>query len=64
MHEKLQHLSSEEIISLKAKYYEGEIKVSALLEQYNIDIIPSKFISILPPEKHTDCLTSAPMAQI
>lgn len=49
IHPKLAHLSESQIQSLIARYY-GNEKIQALLNEYQIDCIPSHFHSLLPPE--------------
>lgn len=49
IHPKLSHLSESQIQSLIARYYSHE-KIQALLDEYQIDCIPSHFCSLLPPE--------------
>lgn len=49
IHHKLAHLSESQIQSLIARYYDNE-KIQALLDEYQIDCIPSHFCSLLPPE--------------
>lgn len=49
IHHKLAHLSESQIQSLIARYY-GNEKIQALLDEYQIDCIPSQFHGLLPPE--------------
>lgn len=49
MYTNLEHLSSEEQSWLKKRYYEGE-PVYQLLKEYDLQIAPSKFYKLLPPE--------------
>ena len=53
IHPKLAHLSESQIQSLIARYYSNE-KIQALLDEYQIDCIPSHFCSLLPPETLED----------
>lgn len=41
------HLTEEEIAGLINQYYAG-VKVKELIELYNIDILPSKLVSVFP----------------
>ena len=50
-HEKLAHLSQKEIEEVVSMYQEGRIKISEILERFNIDVKPGKLLQILPPEK-------------
>ena len=47
MSEKLNHLNDQEIEELVNRYYQGE-KVSDLIKQFKIDVIPSKLVSTFP----------------
>ncbi len=53
IHPKLAHLSESQIQSLIARYY-GNEKIQTLLDEYQIDCIPSNFCSLLPPETLDD----------
>lgn len=48
--DRLNHLSNDDIVVLIKKYYDG-VKVSQLLEEYNIDINPSQLYTLFPPVK-------------
>ncbi|HCW4112740.1 TPA: hypothetical protein OXL58_002169 [Acinetobacter baumannii] len=51
----LSHLTPEEITNLVNDYYSG-IKVSELIEHYNIAVLSSKLVSLFPPVKiNSEC---------
>lgn len=56
MHEKLQHLNEGQVSDLLEGYYVQEEKVSDLISKFEIDIIPSKLVSLFPPTVHDDLL--------
>lgn len=53
IHPKLAHLSESQIRSLIARYY-GNEKIQTLLDEYQIECIPSNFCSLLPQETLDD----------
>ncbi len=53
MHEKLHHLSEQEVEKLVRDYYDGK-KVSDLITEFRIDVLPSKLVSLFPPTIHED----------
>tara|TARA_R110001592_G_scaffold341396_1_gene630357 strand:- start:1083 stop:2255 length:1173 start_codon:yes stop_codon:yes gene_type:complete len=54
MHEKLSHLSHDQIADMLTQYYEGGEKVSILIEKFGLDIHPSGFVGIFPFHVHSD----------
>lgn len=48
IHEKLSHLSANEIDEMLDRYYEGREKVATLITEYRIDSSPSRFAQLLP----------------
>ena len=53
LHEKLAHLTPEQVDDLIKRYYEGE-KLASLTEAFNIDAKPAGLIHLLPPVVHKD----------
>lgn len=49
MYTSLDHLSKEELINIKERYYQGE-SVYDLMEEYGLHILPSMFYKLLPPD--------------
>lgn len=54
IHKKLEHLSAEQLDDLSVRYQRGDERVADLVRDFEIDITPSKLISILPPINHKD----------
>ena len=53
VHEKLAHLTPEQLDDLINRYY-GKEKVPALIEEFGIDTSPGKLIYLFPPIPHED----------
>lgn len=51
VHEKLKHLTEEEINEVIALYQDKEVKVKDIISKYKIDIKPAGLVKILPPAK-------------
>ena len=49
VHEKLKHLTEEEINEVIDLYQNKEVKIKDIISKYKIDIIPSGLVKILPP---------------
>lgn len=49
MYTSLDHLSKEEVIRIKERYYQGE-SVYKLMEEYDLRVLPSTFYKLLPPD--------------
>jgi len=53
MHEKLSHLSENQVNELVERYYKNE-KISSLIEDYQIQTTASALVSLFPPQIHYD----------
>lgn len=53
MHEKLKHLDKNQVSVLIQRYYDGD-KVSDLILEFDVDVLPSKLVSLFPPTIHGD----------
>lgn len=51
IHDKLSHLSDEELSALLDLYCDGSMHVSEIIEKYKIDVTPAKLVKLLPPIK-------------
>ena len=49
--EKLNHLSQKQIEEVVKKYMDKSIKIQDILDEYDIDVKPSKLLQLLPPVK-------------
>lgn len=56
LYDNLSHLKNEEIDSLISKYYNPDYRVKDIINEYNLNILPSKLLSFFPPLKHDDIL--------
>lgn len=56
MHSAISHLTSEEVSELISLYYEQREKVANIIKKYELDITPSRFVTILPNIVHTETL--------
>lgn len=54
MHEKLSHLSPEQIEELMRRYYNDNEKVKVLIQEFEIDIYSSNLVNTFPPQLHSD----------
>ncbi len=54
LHEKISHLNEVQLDELLTRYCSNE-KVSTLIKDFNINIAPSYFYTILPPKIHENC---------
>jgi hypothetical protein len=52
-HEKIAHLSKDEIDTVMEQYYSGE-NIKEIIENFNIEVSPSKLSSLFPPKVITD----------
>ena len=52
IHEKLAHLSLEQIDQIMARYYIGLDPVKRLVEEFRIDVYPNNLYSLFPPKIH------------
>ena len=53
LHEKLAHLTPEQVDDLITRYYEGE-KLASLIEAFNIDAKPAGLVHLFPPIVHKE----------
>lgn len=48
----LSHLNENELEELICKYYNKEYRVKDIINEYNLEILPTKLLSFFPPIKH------------
>lgn len=53
LHEKLNHLSDDQIKEVINLYLDENVKLSEIIKKYRIDTSPSQFVRLLPPRKVT-----------